>query len=101
MAEYGVEGVPPGDPDTFDLQADSNGWAAVQDADGDRTWVDWRVPIPNVRAIKSQFRVDGWDWSSGTATYLTIDDPSTPDKNPDFTAEGTVGVDEEFPDRLT
>jgi hypothetical protein len=49
-ANYGVPGTGKDDPDTFDVQQGSNGWAAEYDADSDRTWFDWWVPNPRIVA---------------------------------------------------
>jgi hypothetical protein len=49
-ADYGVPGTANDDPDTFDVQPGSNGWAAEYEADSDRTWLDWWVPNPRIVA---------------------------------------------------
>ncbi|MBI3738362.1 MAG: PhnD/SsuA/transferrin family substrate-binding protein, partial [Chloroflexi bacterium] len=68
--------------------------AYVPDQSDDKTISEWHVPNPNIRAFTNQDRVDGWQWIAGATANLTIDDPGTP-QNPDFTAEGTVGFDQD------
>ena len=38
------------DPETFDVQPGSNGWAGEYESDSDRTWFDWQVPNPRIVA---------------------------------------------------
>ncbi len=43
-ANYHVAGGHGEDPDTVDIQPETNGWAAQYDEGPNRTWVDWWVP---------------------------------------------------------
>jgi hypothetical protein len=71
---YHEPGTGNDDPHTFDLQADSNGWAAIRDEDGDSTWVEWQVPIPTLDIRLTINRVDAYNWPQGTQLTLVIDD---------------------------
>jgi len=92
MANYADPGAPPDDPDTFDFQPGSNGWATEYEADSDRTWVDWHVPNPRFTALPLREQIEGYDWPLGQTVHLEIDDPST-GLGADFEDDAVVGGD--------
>jgi len=78
------------DPDTFDLKNGSNGWAAEYDDDSDITWYDWRAPNPTIGVRANDNKVEGWEWPLGVTVTVTVDDPATPDVDPDITQFANV-----------
>ena len=90
-ANYHDPGTGNDDPDTFDVQPGSNGWAADRDEDGDQTWLDWNVPNPFLIAFPENEAVEGWEWPDGTVVHLTVDDPQT-ELSPDFEQDKVVAV---------
>jgi hypothetical protein len=71
-ANFGVPGTGNDDPDTFDVQQGSNGWAAEYDADSDRTWFDWWVPNPRMTVFPEWEWFDGYDWPDGATVNITV-----------------------------
>jgi protocatechuate 3,4-dioxygenase beta subunit len=77
--DYQAPGTGQDDPQTFDIQQNSSGWAAEYDADSDRTWYDWRVPNPGLSAVPDDPNgspnnlILGWDWEPGTTLHLCIE----------------------------
>lgn len=80
------------DPATFDVQRGSNGWAAEYEEDSDRTWYDWSVPNPAFGARPNEESVELWQWPLGANVLIEIDDPTTPQINPDFTGTVTASI---------
>jgi len=74
----------------FDLVLGSDGSAAQRDANGNTTWVDWRVPNPyfDVRPIED--RIEGYEWPVGETLTLDINAGV-------FTTTGVVEVAGEAP----
>ncbi|MBK8420695.1 hypothetical protein [Candidatus Villigracilis saccharophilus] len=65
LANYQVPGTGNDDPDTFDIQPDSNGWVAERDEDRDRTWISWNIPNPAFGARPNEESVELWQWPLG------------------------------------
>lgn len=95
-ANFHEPGTGNDDPDTFDVQAGSDGWAAQYDDDSDRTWYDWRVPNPYFDVRANWDQVGAWEWPLGTTLILEIDNPATPDE-PDKIFTQVVSVHPEDP----
>lgn len=60
----------------YDLVPGSGGRATQADSDGDRTEVDWSVPVPPTPwliAFPENEAVEAWEWPEGATVYLTID----------------------------
>jgi hypothetical protein len=74
--DYSIPGIPPGDPDTLDIQPGSSGWVNEYDADGDLIWQDWRVPNPRIEAAPYSDWIHANEWPIGTQITMTVDDPS-------------------------
>jgi hypothetical protein len=91
VAEFGVEGIPPDDPATFDIRPGSVVSASVYDDDGDRTLIDWYVPKPRIDARANNDWVEGYDWEVGAILTLEINDPDT-SQEPDYAATGVVEI---------
>ena len=89
-ANYHDPGTGNEDPDTFDLKNGSNGWAAEYDDDSDITWYDWRAPNPTIGVRANDDKVEGWEWPLGVTVTVTVDDPATPDVDPDITRFANV-----------
>ena len=78
-ANYHDPGTGNDDPDTFDVQAGSNGWAAEYEADSDRTWYDWQVPNPNFAVHPDENVIEGNEWPLDSIVTVKIGDPIQPD----------------------
>ncbi|MBI5943074.1 MAG: PKD domain-containing protein [Chloroflexi bacterium] len=78
-ANYHDPGTGNDDPDTFDVQAGSNGWAAEYEADADRTWYDWQVPNPNFAVHPDENVIEGNEWPLDSIVTIKIGDPAQPD----------------------
>jgi len=64
------------DPEPFDVQHGSSGWAVEYESDSDRTWFDWWVPNPYIEAAPFSDWIHAREWPIGTFMTLEIDDPS-------------------------
>ncbi len=80
-----------------DIGSGTKGAAYEPDDDGDRTHIDWMVPIPNFHVRPELQWVDGFKWQLGAEVTLTIDDPSN-GTGVDFTATETVTTCDHNPD---
>lgn len=92
LANYQVPGMGNDDPATFDIQPDSNGWVAERDEDRDQTWVNWNIPNPAFGARPNEESVELWQWPLGATVTIEIDDPATPQINPDFTGTAIASI---------
>ena len=75
-ADFGVPGAPPGDAETIDLQAGSDGWVQEHDPDSDRTQLDWKVPYRYLIAHPDADWVRARDWTPGAELTLSVDEPA-------------------------
>ncbi len=69
----------------YDLEAGDEGPAVQTDEDGDATWVEWRILLPNLIARPVDDQVEGNDWELGSEVTLTIDTDQ-------YTDNATVGT---------
>jgi hypothetical protein len=74
--DYDTPGPRDDEKDLVDLQPGSDGWAAQRDANGNETWLNWRIPRPYIQANTGNNWVQAFDWPNGVELTLTIDDPS-------------------------
>jgi multiple sugar transport system substrate-binding protein len=74
-----------------DLQPGKDGWATERDANGNQTWIDWRVPNPNFTVYYRDGNINAYEWPVGTHLTLEIEDSSTP-ASPDYSATTDVGL---------
>jgi hypothetical protein len=58
----------------YDIGPGSQGAAVQYDEDGDKTWIEWRVPDPHIEARPPESRIEAWDWPDGTVITLYIND---------------------------
>jgi hypothetical protein len=88
-ADFSVPGEEDNEQETVDITLGTNGNVQENDADGDATQVNWRVPVPRLTVVAADDRVDGYEWPEGAAVTLSIDDLGTPE-NPDYVDAQTV-----------
>ena len=58
----------------YDLVPGSNGYIDEYDADGDVTYIQWRIPNPYISAEPFIDKVYGVDWLAASEVYVCIDD---------------------------
>jgi hypothetical protein len=73
-ANYQVPGTGNDDPDTFDVQPGSDGWAAEYEEDSDRTWFDWHVDDPRIEVSYEHDWIQIRDFTPGGEVTYTIFD---------------------------
>ena len=81
--------VPWNEQGTYDLLPRLSGMSMLKDEDGDFTFVEWRVPNPNLEVWVTQDRISANEWSLNHVLTLTIDRPGTP-LTPDYTTTQTA-----------
>jgi len=89
-ADYANPGPRNDEQDLVNLQPGTNGWAAENDHNGNRTSVDWRIANPWLQANPVSEWVQAREWPAGTTLTLTIDDPNT-GGDVDYTGTSVVG----------
>ena len=73
---------------SWDLTLGSSGTASQNDADGDSTQVNWRIPNPGFTVSPQNDNLWGWDWAPDSQVTITIGDLGAPD------LQTTANVDE-------
>ena len=83
----------------YDLVPGTGGRATQVDGDGDRTEVDWSVPVPpnpHFNVFHEWDALELWGWPDGTDVNVVIDDPDTSGL-PDIDQTYTIDADEGDP----
>jgi hypothetical protein len=64
----------------LDLQAGSNGGAAVEDWNGNQTIYEWNlyIPNPNITIFPDDDLIEGNEWQTGATVTIHVGDPASP-----------------------
>lgn len=91
-ANFAVPGEGVSEQDTADLRGGIWLDANINDGDGDMSRFGFSIPNPAINVLVNTDRVGGNAWPLGELLEVEIDDPATPQLNPDFETTTTPEV---------